>query len=119
MAPAEPGRNKTPPPFLLFGWEPGVVGRDFDLLESPNELIRGLESVNPKKFIFLPLRDESGEVCSRMTTSVRISIGPVVCPPDEWIPSAFCDLLGFVVGDRGLDGDRVTGLEAEEDAAAA
>lgn len=81
--PEELGRDAELRPFLPLGCEPGVGGRDFALVASPNELMRGLESVKPNRLNRLPLRDEFGEVCSRMTTSVRISTGPAVCAPDE------------------------------------
>ena len=88
-----------------------------DLFVSPNELMRGLESVKPNRLNLLPLRGEFGCVCSRMTTSVRMSTGPAVCAPGEWAASAFGERLCFTVGDNGRDGDLVAGLELEEGAA--
>lgn len=95
----------------------GVVGRDLPLADSPNELLRGLESSIPKilnDFPFLEDVDLVGSMGRSCATSSAVAVGPV-------LGTVICSGLfervllevgmGDVVPDKGREGDLVIGRE--------
>lgn len=96
----------------------GVVGRDLPRADSPNELLRGLESSIPKILNGLPFLEDVdfvGSIGRSCATSSAVAVVPVLgtaIGSGALFERALLDVgIGEVVPDKGREGDLVIGRE--------
>ncbi len=96
----------------------GVVGRDLPRADSPNELLRGLDSSIPKMLNDLPFLEDVdfvGSMGSSCATSSAVAVGPVlgtvICSGALFERVLLEAGIGEVVPDKGREGDLVIGRD--------